>query len=133
MITTSFFVGGIIIGLIGCSDYADAKSNGIVFLLIPLSLLTLVFSASFTVTAGVAAALSSIFSSKTGSSSSTNSSAVYQSANSSTPTVGSSSNQAMFSSVIAILEFIIFLILIPLATIGGCYLGVFIKKYWNKN
>ncbi|RBQ24014.1 hypothetical protein ALNOE001_05700 [Candidatus Methanobinarius endosymbioticus] len=58
-IITAIFAGGIIIGINGCSDYNDSKSNGIAFILIIVDIFAIIFG--FVTSMGLASAMSSVF------------------------------------------------------------------------
>jgi hypothetical protein len=118
IVITGMFAGGIAIGLIGCSDYHDAKSNGIAFTFIIIDTVAIIFGLGFSTTLGVSSAISSAF----GGSSSEFAS----------PSSGFDSNTSSAtsnSSPILIFEILIMGILAIVAGIGGCYLGVFLKKF----
>jgi len=116
-ITTIFF-GGLTIGLVGCSDYHDAKSNSITFILIILNIVAIIFGVTFSTTMGLASALSSAFGGFD--LESTSSSTGFGS----TPTTTDSG-----SSGVIIFEVLIIVILSIAVGIGACYLGVFLKNF----
>jgi predicted nucleic acid-binding Zn ribbon protein len=116
---TAIFFGGLTVGLIGCSDYNDAKSNSMAFVLIIMDVLAIVFSVSFSTALGISSALSSVFGGpdSTASSIATDTSLL------------STSQPATNYSAIFIIEILIFAILSVAAGIGGCYLGVLLKNF----
>lgn len=119
IVITGMFAGGITIGVIGCSDYHDAKSNSITFTLIIIDILAIIFGLGFSTSLGVSSAISSAF----GGSSS-------EFASSSSSGFGSTaSTTTSNSSSILTLEILILGIFAIVASIGGCYLGVFLKKF----
>lgn len=115
-IITALFFGGLTIGIAGCSDYHDAKSNSIAFILIILDIFAILFGLGFSTTIGLSSAISSIF----GGSNSQTPTSLYE------PSSATSNSN---SSAVLIFQVLIIAILSIAAGIGGCYLGVFLKKF----
>jgi len=115
-IITAIFFGGLAIGILGCSDYYDAKSNSITFVLIIINIFAIIFGFGFSTAIGLATVLSGVFG---GSNSEPTSSSMEL----------ESTSSDLSYSVTFILEILMIGILAIVAGIGGCYLGVFLKKF----
>ena len=127
VIITMTFFGGLTIGLTGCFDYNDAKSNSIAFLLIIIDIIALIFGISFATTMGIVGTLISAFGGSTSNydSTSLSSNSLYSSSNLDSQTTSSDPS----AGILLIVQFLIFAILTVVAGVGGCYLGVFLKKF----
>lgn len=119
-VITAIFTGGITIGLIGCSDYHDAKTNSIAFILIIIDIIIIIFGLGFSTTMGLSSAINSVFGGSSSGFASSSSSSGFEPATS----ITTSNN-----SPIIMFEILIMGILAIVAGIGGCYLGVFLKKF----
>ncbi len=128
VIVTMTFFGGLTVGIAGCSDYTDAKSNSLALLLIIGDIVAMIFGLSYVVTSGISGALDNAFgsSSNIGSSSS---SSLDSNPYSSSGFDSQITNIDPDTTILFIVKFLIFGILTVSAAIGGCYLGVFLKKF----
>lgn len=121
---TMLFFGGMVIGIIDCNDYSDAKISGGFFTLIYLNIIGLIAGFSFSSTVAIASMMSQIlpFSS---SDYTTPSTTDYAQTLTNTTSADSSFDA---NTLFYLLKIIIFIILILISGVVGCCFGVFLKK-----
>ncbi len=121
---TMLFFGGMVIGIIDCNDYSDAKISGGFFTLIYLNIIGLIAGFSFSSTVAIASMMSQIlpFSSSDYTTPSTTDYA--QTLTNTTSADSSFDANALFY----LLKIIILIILIMISGVVGCCFGVFLKK-----
>jgi len=121
---TMLFFGGMVIGIIDCNDYSDAKISGGFFTLIYLNIIGLIAGFSFSSTVAIASMMSQIlpFSS---SDYTTPSTTDYAQTLTNTTSADSSFDA---NTLLYLLKIIILIILILISGVVGCCFGVFLKK-----
>jgi predicted nucleic acid-binding Zn ribbon protein len=124
VVMTMLFFGGMVIGIIDCNDYSDAKLNGGFFTLIYLNIIGLIAGLSFSSTVAIASMMSQIipFSS---SDYTTPSTTDYAQTLTNTTSANSSFD---VNTLFYLLKIIIFIILILVSGVVGCCFGVYLKK-----
>lgn len=128
VVMTMLFFGGMVIGIIDCNDYSDAKISGGFFTLIYLNIIGLIAGFSFSSTVAIASMMSQIipFSSSDYTTPSTTDYA--QTLTNTTNPVTSADYSFYISILLYLLIFIIVIILILISGVVGCCFGVYLKK-----
>ncbi|MDZ4171522.1 MAG: zinc ribbon domain-containing protein [Methanobacteriaceae archaeon] len=124
VVMTMLFFGGMVIGIISCNDYSDAKISGGFFTLIYLNIIGLIAGFSFSSTVAIASMMSQII--PFSSSDYTTPSTTDYAQTLTNTTSGNSSFDA--NALFYLLKIIILIILILISGVVGCCFGVFLKK-----